>query len=33
MKKFLLILAATTTPLLATTPLVENPDTETPPNL
>jgi hypothetical protein len=33
MKKFLLILAAATTPLLATTPPVENPDTEAPPNL
>lgn len=33
MKKFLLILAACTTPLLAETPPIENPDTESPPDL
>lgn len=33
MKKFLLILAAATTPLLATTPPIESADTETPPDL
>ena len=33
MKKFLLILAAATTPLLATTPPIESPDSETPPDL